>query len=475
MKKVIIIGAGVTGLSAGIHALLKGYNVSIYEKNNVCGGCCGGWYKNGYYIDNCMHWLTGTNQHTKTFKLWKLLGAMDETSNLYQGSYFYKSFYNNESIELHYDIEKTRNNMIKISPEDRKEIDKFINTVNYFVKSNKQDTIFNHLYNKSNGYCKGYFQYHKISLSELSNKFKHPLLKKMIIDYIPGCYSALTLIYAYATFASGNGKVFSDGSLQFSKNMEKKFLSLGGSIHYNSEVSKIYLENNKFNSIYVNEQTIKGDILISCIDPYYLFDNLLDTSYMPKYLKEKRVYINDNPIISSFQCAFLIDKKKLKFKDTIIIEIPGIQIGTTTINRLLLKEYSFLSNNSHKVIIQSFIIQNIKDYEFWDQLKKKNIDEYNTLKENIGNKIINILEDYDNNLKENIVLLDSWTPITYNSYFNSLYGSYMGFVFTKKQKLKKLSPKIDNLKNVFYLSYWQDIMGGLPVAAKLGNSICKLL
>ena len=35
MKKVIIIGAGVTGLSAGIHALLKGHEVSIYEKNDI--------------------------------------------------------------------------------------------------------------------------------------------------------------------------------------------------------------------------------------------------------------------------------------------------------------------------------------------------------------------------------------------------------------------------------------------------------
>ena len=166
MKKVIIIGAGITGLSAGIHALLKGYDVSIYEKNKTCGGCCGGWYRNGYYIDNCMHWLTGTNQHTKTFKLWKLLGAMNETSNLYQSDYFYKSIFNNEFIELGCDTEKTRNDMIRISPEDRKEIDKFINTVNYFVKCNKQDSIVNTLYNKSNGFCKGFFRYHKLSLND---------------------------------------------------------------------------------------------------------------------------------------------------------------------------------------------------------------------------------------------------------------------------------------------------------------------
>ena len=31
-KKVVIIGAGVSGLSAGIYALQAGYSVEIYEK-----------------------------------------------------------------------------------------------------------------------------------------------------------------------------------------------------------------------------------------------------------------------------------------------------------------------------------------------------------------------------------------------------------------------------------------------------------
>ena len=475
MKKVIIIGAGVTGLSAGIHALLKGHEVSIYEKNDICGGCCGGWFRNNYYIDNCMHWLTGTNQHTKTFKLWKKLGAIDETSNLYQGKYFYKSTFENDSIELNCDTEKVRNDMIRLSPEDRKEIDKFINTVNYFIKTNKKNNILNNLYNTTNSYSKGYFRYHKLSLYDLANKFKHPLLKKLFTDYIPGCYSSLTLIYAYATFASGNGKIFSDGSLTFSKNMERKFISLGGTINYNSEVSKINIENNKFHSICVNEKIVKADILISCIDPYYLFDNLLDNSYMPKLLKEKRAYKNDNPIISSYHCAFLVPKNKLNFKDTCVFEIPNIQIGISSINRLLLKEYSYLNQNDDKVIIQAFVIQNTKDYDYWEQLKNSNLSEYNCLKESIGLKIEDILINKDYSLKENITLLDTWTPITYNTYFNSYYGSYMGFVFKKKSNIKKLSPKIDKIKNLYYLSYWQDITGGLPVAAKLGSSIVKFL
>lgn len=39
-EKVIVIGGGIAGLSAGIYALLAGFQVEIYEKNRIPGGEC---------------------------------------------------------------------------------------------------------------------------------------------------------------------------------------------------------------------------------------------------------------------------------------------------------------------------------------------------------------------------------------------------------------------------------------------------
>ena len=51
----------------------------------------------------------------------------------------------------------------------------------------------------------------------------------------------------------------------------------------------------------------------------------------------------------------------------------------------------------------------------------------------------------------------------------------MGFVFKKKGSIKKLSPKIKNIKNMRYVTYWQTYMGGLPIAARLGEAVVKHL
>lgn len=37
MKKVIIVGAGISGLSAGIYALQSGFDATIYESHTIPG------------------------------------------------------------------------------------------------------------------------------------------------------------------------------------------------------------------------------------------------------------------------------------------------------------------------------------------------------------------------------------------------------------------------------------------------------
>ena len=51
VKKVIIIGAGVSGLSAGIYGQMNGFNTEIFEMHAIPGGECTGWRRKGYYFD----------------------------------------------------------------------------------------------------------------------------------------------------------------------------------------------------------------------------------------------------------------------------------------------------------------------------------------------------------------------------------------------------------------------------------------
>ena len=77
-KKIIIIGGGLAGLTAGIYGAKANYDVEIYEKNNIVGGECTGWDRKGYHIDNCLHWMMGTNEGTDLYDIWKTVGAIGD-------------------------------------------------------------------------------------------------------------------------------------------------------------------------------------------------------------------------------------------------------------------------------------------------------------------------------------------------------------------------------------------------------------
>lgn len=186
-KKVVIIGGGVAGLSAGVYARLAGFEAEIYEKNTIPGGECIGWNRKGYHIDNCIHWLTGTKKGTELYDVWKTVGALSDETEYAKVDSFYTSEYKGEVATLWNDLERTEKELKALSPEDAEEIEKFIQYVEY----SKQ---------------------------------------RLMCDYLPKSYCTYSFLVSYATMADGNGNIPLGASLQMSLRMEKRFKELGGKI-----------------------------------------------------------------------------------------------------------------------------------------------------------------------------------------------------------------------------------------------------
>ncbi len=76
-KSIIIIGAGIAGLSAGCYGQMNDYRTQIFEMDNARpGGLCTSWKRKGYIIDGCMHWLLGSKPGTGFYCIWEELGAV---------------------------------------------------------------------------------------------------------------------------------------------------------------------------------------------------------------------------------------------------------------------------------------------------------------------------------------------------------------------------------------------------------------
>lgn len=129
MKTVAIIGGGIAGMTAGVLLQKAGFKTEIYEKNAVPGGQCTGWKREGYFIDNCIHWLTGTKEGSSLHELWKEIGALGNGVDIYEKEMFFSSSLDGQTLTYWRDIEKTRQEMLTLSPEDSQEIHKLMDYV----------------------------------------------------------------------------------------------------------------------------------------------------------------------------------------------------------------------------------------------------------------------------------------------------------------------------------------------------------
>ncbi|MGB7537148.1 MAG: FAD/NAD(P)-binding protein, partial [Anaerolineales bacterium] len=75
MKSIIIIGAGVGGLAAGIYGQRNGFTTDIFEAHNLPGGQCTSWTRKGYVFDACIHHFSGSSPQLKFNAFWREVGA----------------------------------------------------------------------------------------------------------------------------------------------------------------------------------------------------------------------------------------------------------------------------------------------------------------------------------------------------------------------------------------------------------------
>ncbi|WP_029318977.1 phytoene desaturase family protein [Butyrivibrio sp. AE3004] len=484
-EKIIIIGGGISGLSAGIYAQLAGFKAEIYEKNSVPGGECMGWNREGYHIDNCIHWLTGTKKGTELYDVWKTVGAISENTKFVGLKSFYTSCLNGKKATLWADLERTRRELTELSPKDKDEIDKFIEYVEYSkqcqVPAEKPMDMFGIgdyiRYGKSMGdFVKVIKELGNISLEEYSKRFKSPLLQKLFCDYLPKEYTAYSLLVSYASIADGNGDIPMGASLEMSLRMEKRFKDLGGKIFYNKTVDKILLRGKKAEAMLLSDgRRVEGDYFIATVDTSILFGKMLDKKYMPKALQKAYASTKDYPAVSGFQVAYTADKD-FNPGETVFIDIEPLKVGGRTVDRMYVKVYGYDPKfvKDGKQVIQTNIVQSDDDYAFWKSLSKE---EYKRVKEELVLAVTKRIEAEYPMLKGKLHCLDSWTPLTYERYCNAYHGSYMSFITTPTGKQVRLKGNIGRIRNLCFAGQWNSAPGGLPVAVTNGKfaiqRICK--
>lgn len=476
MSKIAIVGGGVAGLSAGIICAEDGHDVTVYEKHRIAGGNLTGWSRRGYTIDNCVHWLTGTNPVSDTYKMWEKLGVIDE-KEIYRSSALYTYTVEGKSIFLHRDINRLEEEMLKLAPEDEGEIRDLIRVTRVMMRilgiggESKCESI------GPGGLVRSLpllIKYNGLSVGELSKKFKSPLISGFVRAFIGECFASLALIFVYAHYCGDNADLPKGGSPAFASRFIERLTLLGGKLRLGCEVEKIRHGGGHASSlVLVGGEEIEADYFIVTSDTRTTFDKLLSIP-MPKPLK-KSYDSQGMKRFSSYQAAFAVELSELPFKGDYMFELSFKYQNLLGAKNLILREFShepsFAPDGCN--IIQTMTFLTEEECLKFIQKREDSPEQYKAMKERLSERLKEAIEGHFPALSGKLSLLDIWTPATYKRYTGADIGSYMSFVLPKKTLPIRVSPKIDGLDNVYLATQWQMAPGGLPIAAEFGMNAAE--
>lgn len=266
-EKIIIIGAGISGISAAVYLAKKGYSVEIFETKNLIGGRMYSFANQSMneIVDNGQHLLMSAYKNflalleeLGTIKKIKTQETLDIKFYSKNGNYSRLSTYPfSGKIGLLYSLLKMNN----LTFSDK------INVINFFIsliilKNKKQNkTVAEYLKSKhqKENIIEKFWQPLCLAVLNLSSELADAdlfiqVLKKAFISN----QDSSKLIFPAVNL--------SDLISPFGDWFEKH----NGKIHFNSRIDNILINNNKVDSVFVNGEKHIADYYISTVQPYIL-------------------------------------------------------------------------------------------------------------------------------------------------------------------------------------------------------------
>lgn len=480
MDKLVIVGGGISGLSAGIFAQKQGYQTVILEKNKMAGGECTGWNRQGYHIDNCIHWLVGCNKENALYHLWNELGVLNADVEIYYEPTFYTLQAEDKILTFDRNLEKSRAEFLAIAPEDAREINLFFDSVRQAEciqppceKSPAHMNMFQYIKMAMGmkGASKAYQIYGNITIAELAERFHHPLMKLMMSAFFPKDFLAMTLLTSYAFYTSGSAGIPRGGSVGMVQRMQEWYQSLGGSIEWNAAVSAAEVDGQRLRSVRLKDhRTVTGEAYIWASDPHPLFYDILSEKYLDKNLKT----MYDNPegygANTGYQAAFgILGEEELSLpKGSVVFPCEPYTVSGENRDLCGIRIYDYDETlfPADKRVIQCNVLLNNGNFAYWNSLSKQ---AYEEEKRNLAEALRQRIESRFPIVKGRLVLLNTYSPLTFARWCHAYQGAYMSFNARKGYKSLYVKSTVKGLKNLFLASQWVQTGGGLPIAAASGK------
>lgn len=484
-KRMVIVGAGIAGLSTGIYALLNGYKPTIIEMHSKPGGLCTAWKRNGYTFDISMHMLVGSNSGTFN-RMWQELGILENR----------KFFYHDETalieshgkrLDIYTDPQRVEEQLLALSPSDAELIKEFIHLLFgksiMGVASLKPVEMFGILDNIKMFVAilpfLGIFKkYGHTTIQEFAKRFKDPFLQNAVRFFMdaPGWpmhrYPMVAMTGIMKSFY--NAGVPLGGSQKVIFDMAERYKLLGGEIYFKSRaVDLIMLKDQAIGVKLDDGREIMADDVVWAGDGHKLIFDILGGRYVSDEVKQ--MYNEWEPVQPLVHVCIGVNRDMSKEPHRIIFELEN----PVTIAGEEHRWMSFLHHCFDPSMAppgkSAVEVWYATRFDYWEKLAR-NRNTYEAEKKRIADLAVAELEKRWPGFASQVEVVDVPTPATYSRYTGNWQGSPDGWYITPENMGKRnLLRSLPELSNLYMVGQWTAPFTGTVIAALSGRQLIQLL
>lgn len=497
--KVIIIGAGLAGLTYGALAAKDGHEVVIYEKNSVPGGVVALCEHNGYKFEQGPLLIGDMLEGEPVYELLKSLDISLPTIRAdrdisfpdfrlirpdnYQGPYWRRDY------------------LASIFPEEKEGLDKYYKFYDDVMHIRYLSTLPSNLINKLRlafNFLK-IKKYSKMNADELTKHFfkseKIRLVYTGILaDFCADPAEVIGLSTVFTNFETAfderiplnkNNKKYYPGFCYIEGGVQKMpealadyITSHNGKIIYNTIVDKVLIENQKVKGVRLNDSTkVYGDIVIGCGSGKDFFKNQVGHEYLnEEYIKVLNEYKNMEGV---FMLHLGVDMDPMQYLRSSLIYCYGMydlheatmKLRSGTYHEgddgflIFVPSYhakDFAPAGHHCITLYTVAPDTLKDSSWEDK------------KEEYATKLIKLAEAHIPELSKHIKEMKIMTPVEYRHLTHMSKSSFGGNVPIWNQKTPTHFTPIENLLFLGQQSENGGGMGAVILGAKDAYTKTKL-
>ncbi|WP_418957514.1 phytoene desaturase family protein [Streptomyces tritici] len=446
--RVIVVGAGIGGLSTGAYAQMSGAETRIFERHVLPGGCCTAWSRQDYVFDYCIEWLTGTGRNNDAARLWRELGALDGKTVAHFEMFNTVTDETGRSVTFYNDPDRLEAHLLELSPADARPIRAFCRDLRRFIGINLYPFLTppplqspREKLRTLRAVLPSFVTLWRTAATRMETfcaRFQDPLLRRAfpfiffqdheVFPLLPYLFNMASAYHHNAGFPQG-------GSLGLARSVEERYLGLGGRIDYRSRVERVLVEDDRAVGVELRGgERHYADHVVSACDGATTLQGLLGGRYASPRTDRLFTELAEEPdqLYPGVVSAFVGLKDELdpaaRHSTTYLLSeadaraLPGCMQNSLVVQ--LRSRYSDGFAPPGKSVVHCTYFS---DYASWKQLRRTDRKAYWARKQEVADFVRGFLERHHPGIGRAIEVVDVASPTTTERYTGVRGGSILGW------------------------------------------------